>query len=545
MLATRARSLALSSLLVLGAAATVDAQARPLPRIESRGGRHALVVDGQPFLVLGAQVHNSSNYAAMLPLVWPTIRRMRANTVEVPVAWEQVEPVEGRFDFAFVDTLLRQARANDVRLVLLWFATWKNTGPSYAPEWVKTNPARFPRMRTREGGAHYVLSPHARTTLEADRRAFVRLMRHLRERDPQHTVVMVQPQNEVGSYGQPRDFAPEAQRLFDGPVPPELVRALGKQPGSWSQVFGPRADQAFNSWHTARYIDEIAAAGKAEKALPMYCNAALSDPFTEEGAEGSASGGPNWNVIAIWKAAAPRIDFVAPDIYNRDHRAYLAYLDHYRRPDNALFVPETGNAREYARFFWPTIGRGAIGFAPFGMDASGYSNYPLGARVLDTATVDAFGAIYRVFHPIAREWARIALERPTWGAAKAPDDADQSAVMGRWRVTTQFGLGEFGEREWKWIDMTPPAHAREPVGGAVVAQLGDDEFLFTGSYVRVRFGLAAPAAGESSQILSAEEGTYVAGRWVMRRRWNGDQIDYGFNLTAQPVLLRVRLGTYR
>jgi beta-galactosidase GanA len=539
------RSLAsLFAFLLLGWAAIAAAQPAPLPRIVSNEGRHALLVDGEPFLMLGAQVHNSSNYPAMLPLVWPTVRAMHANTVEVPIAWEQVEPVEGRFDFSFLDELVRQARANDVRLVLLWFGTWKNTGPSYTPEWVRTDTRRFPRMINREGRTHYVLSPHGRATLEADRRAFVRLMQRIGEIDPQHTIIMVQPENEPGSYGIPRDFSPEAQRLFEGQVPAELVRALRRRAGSWAQVFGRRADQAFNAWHTARYIDEIAAAGQAVKDLPMYANAALSDPFTEQGAEGSASGGPNWNVIDIWKAAAPHLDLVAPDIYNRDHRAYIAYLDHYRRADNPLFVPETGNASEYARFFWAVIGRGGIGFAPFGMDQTGYSNYPLGAQRLDDETIHAFAGPYRLFAPIARDWARIAFERPTWGVARNSDGSDQSQVLGRWRITAQFGLWQFGERDWTWIETQPHPNANRPVGGAAVAQLGPDEFLLAGTDLRIRFGLAEPRDGENVQLLSVEEGTFADGSWVMRRRWNGDQIDYGLNLT-QPTLLRVRLGTYR
>jgi beta-galactosidase GanA len=517
-----------------------DANAASLPRIESHNGRHALIVDDKPFLILGAQANNSSNYPAILDTVFPVLDALDANTLEMPVAWEQVEPTEGRFDFAFVDTLLEQARAHHNRLILLWFGTWKNTSPSYTPEWVKTDTTRFPRMHTREGAAHSVLSPHSRATLEADKRAFVALMTHLKAADPGHTVIMVQVENESGTYDQPRDFGAAPQKLFDGPVPAALRRK-----GTWREAFGEQADRAFNAWYTARYIDEIAAAGKAVLDLPMYCNAALSDPFADPKAWGGASGGPDWPMIDVWKAAAPHIDLLAPDIYTRDAKAALAYLDRYARADNALLVPEIGNAAEYARFFWPAIGRGAIGFSPFGMDRSGYSNYPLGARALDDGVLDAFAAKYRLFAPIAGDWAQIASAHPTWGFAKADDGADQSQVIGRWKVTAQFGLPQFGEREWTWLKWDPPEWAKQPVGGGVVAQLGPDEFLIAGDHARVRLTLASPAKGDKVQILSAEEGTFENGQWVTRRRWNGDQTDYGFNFAEQPVLLKVRLGTYR
>jgi beta-galactosidase GanA len=430
-------------------------------------------------------------------------------------------------------------------VVLLWFATWKNGSAAYAPEWVKRDTRRFPRKRYKDGRVHGALTPHSRATLEADKKAFVALMTHLRDHDPAHTVIIVQPENEPGNYGLARDYSAEADRLFAQPVPAELAKKLGRKPGSWQAVFGKIADQAFESWHTARYIDEIAAAGKAVKPLPMYANASLSDPFNAEpDPAGLASGGPNWNVIDVWRAGAPHLDLVAPDIYNRDWKAYLAYLGHYARPDNPLFVPETGNAPEFARFFWPVIGRGAIGFSPFGMDATGYSNYPLGAKTLDDATIDAFGAAYRLMRPMAGAWARIALEHPTWGVAKSPDAADQSTVMGRWRVTAMFEQWEFGERDWTWIQRDPHPTTGKPIGGAAVAQLGPDEFVIAGDHVRIRFGLVE--GGEASEYLSVEEGAFDAGgKWVRRRVWNGDQTDYGLNLPAEPVMLRVRLHSFR
>src|SRR3546814_3321008 len=107
-------------------------------------------------------------------------------------------------------------------------------------------------------------------------------------------------------------------------------------------------------------------------------------------------------------------------------QAFVKYLDHYARPDNALMVPELGNSADYARFFWPALGKGAIGFAPFGMDATGYNNYPLGTKTLDDDTIAAFGRAYALFAPIASLWAKIAYEHPTWGVAKGKDGADQS-----------------------------------------------------------------------------------------------------------------------
>ena len=528
-------------LAALSLASSAVAQSAPLPQVVSKNGRHALYVDGAPYLMLGGQVHNSSNYPAMLPLVWPTIRELHANTVEVPVAWEQVEPVEGRFDFSFLDILVQQARQNNVRLVLLWFGTSKNTGPSYTPEWVKADPKRFPHMITRDGKSHYVLSPHARTTLESDKRAFVALMGRIRQIDPQHTIIMVQPENEVGSYDSPRDFAPEANRLFAGPIPPELAHRTGKS-GTWAQAFGKAADRNFNAWYTARYVDEIAAAGQAALNLPMYVNASLSDPFADPNA-GAGNGGPDWAVLDIWKTAAPHLAIESPDIYKRDEKAYIAYLDHYSRPDNPLFVPETGNDKDYARFLWAVLGKGGIGFSPFGMDATGYSNFPLGAPVFDEQVLEAFAAKYRLLQPIARDWARLAFEHPTWGAAKPMDGSDRSGTLGRWKVTTQYGRWEFGEAQWLPKDTPPPPWKDQPVGGAAVIQLGPDEFLLAGDHVRMRFDLDKPGANENVQYMSVEEGAFDNGRWVMQRRWNGDQIDYGLNLT-KPTLLKIRLSTY-
>lgn len=530
----------LALLLALLAAPVAAQTEHPIPRLESRGGNHALIVDGKPFLMLGAQVNNSANYPDMLPEVWPAIRKMHANTVEVPVGWEQIEPVEGKFDFSFLDALLPQARANNVRLVLLWFGTWKNTAPAYAPAWIKLDQKRFPHMINAKGEVHYALSPHYRSTLEADKRAFVKLMEYLKKNDPQNTVIMVQPENEVGSYGSVRDFSPVAQKLFDGQVPAPLLKQMKKQPGTWRQVFGGDADEFFHAWSIASYIDEIAAAGKAVKPLPMYVNAALAGAFGRQPATTYSSGGPVHFVIDVYKAAAPAIDIVAPDIYTRDHAAYMAYLDYYDRPDNALIVPETGNDRDFARFFFPVVGRGSIGFAPFGMDYTGYYNYPLGAKDLDDATMELFARNYRLFAPMQREWAAWAAQGKTWGVAEPTDpkaEHSQKVDMGKYNMTVTFGQWQFGTDK--------PTGNAEPVGGLAVAQIAENEFLVTGFKARVYFGLSKPAPFESMMMLRVEEGRYDNGKWIFRRVWNGDSIDYGLNFTDREQVLRITFAAVK
>ena len=532
---------AIGGVMAVALVGTPVSAASDLPHIVAQNGRHALIVDGKPFLMLGAQVNNSSNYAAALPKVWPTIEKLGANTVEVPVAWEQIEPTEGKFDFSFLDTLLKEARAHGKHLVILWFGTWKNTNANYTPAWVKLNPKRFPRMINTKGQMHYALSPLGMNTLAADRNAFAHLMQHLKEADSQNTVLMVQVENESGSYGLARDHSPQADKLFAGQVPAPLGAKVGKK-GNWTQVFGKDAEAAFNAWYVASYIDQVAAAGKVVKPLPMYVNAALpGHPDVWQDPNSYSSGGPLPQVLDVWKAAAPHIDVLAPDIYNPDHHDYLGFLGVYARPDNALFVPETGNKKEFARYFFAAMGRGAIGFSPFGMDETGYWNFPLGAARLDDGTLDAFALNYKLFGQMVHVWPALALTGKTWGVAEPTDPAakhEQVIDLGKYKATISFGRAQFGFK--------PPEGNDYPSGGAVIAELGPNEFLVTGVHARVQIEPAKPAPGELMQIVYTQEGHYDDdGKWMFDRMWNGDQTDYGLNFTSVPVLLHVKLATIR
>src|SRR5450631_1366273 len=163
--------------------------AQEMPKIVEDHGRATLMVDGAPYFLLSAQVDNSSGWPERLDAVWPAAEALRLNTLEVPVYWEQMEPSKGHFDFSVVDSILQQARTHKVRLVLLWFGTWKNGKMHYVPDWVKSDTVTYPRMLSKSGVPIDVLSPNAPANLEADSTAFAALMRHLKQADPQRTVL--------------------------------------------------------------------------------------------------------------------------------------------------------------------------------------------------------------------------------------------------------------------------------------------------------------------------------------------------------------------
>lgn len=530
-----------ASLVVVLALWTSHGQAADatLPRLIQKDGRFALLVDGAPYLVLGAQVNNSSAWPAVLPQVWPAIKAIHANTVEVPVYWEQLEPKPGAFDFSVVDTLLAQARQNDVRVVLLWFATWKNGSPHYLPAWMKAEPARFPRMIGENGRTVDSASPFGRETLEADKRAFVALMRHLKATDRRHTVILVQVENESGTWGAIRDHSPAAEQAFAAAVPPEISSAMNRKPpaasAGWKAVFGKDADAYFHAWAVARYVGEVAAAGKAVYPLPLYANAALRDPIAPGPPGSYESGGPTDDVLPIWKAAAPAVDILAPDIYLPDDAKVDKVLELYRRRDNALLVPEVSNAPEYARFFFLALGRGAIGFSPFGIDETGYSNFPLGAKQLSEATLAPFALNFRLVGPMMRELARLQFEGKVHALAETKGRPAQSLDLGAWKVNVSYGLPQFGFGDH------PPGNP-EPVGGALIADLGNGQYLVAGFHCRVDF--QSTAAGKQRDYLRVEEGSYEKEQFKTVRLWNGDQTDWGLNFTSAPQVLRVTLGGY-
>ncbi|HXE08877.1 MAG TPA: DUF5597 domain-containing protein [Acidobacteriaceae bacterium] len=518
-------------------AAQHSSGATQVPTIVQKDGRWALMVDGAPYLMLGVQVNNSSAWPAELPKVWPAAERLRANTVEMPVYWEQMEATQGKFDFSVVDALLAGARAHKLHLVLLWFGTWKNGAGHYEPEWIKRDPVVYPRVLGPKGEVRDTMSPFGEATLQEDKAAFAALMRHLKAADRLHTVLMVQVENEINAYGSQRDYAPEATRLFEGPIPADFAAAMHVHPGTWTEAFGAEAENTFQAWSIARYVEQVTRAGKAEYNLPVYLNHSLENPLAPP-----RPGRLDWvamtnHVLDIWKAVAPSLACIAPDIYMSQYAQYEKVLDTYARKDNALFVPESGNAPPYARYFFAALGHGAIGWSTFGLDLTGYANAPLGAPVVDEKLIDLFALNNEIVGPMDREIAKLNFDGKLKAVAEDPAAHSQSLEFGPWTATVSYGLRMFGRAA------NAPGNA-EPVGRALVAQLGPDEFLVTGVSARVDFRPTDAASGKHREFIRVEEGTYVDGKWKFARIWNGDQTDYGLNFTTVPQVLRVTLTTF-
>jgi beta-galactosidase GanA len=527
--------------LVAASAGLAQGVASPMPKMVEKDGRWALMVDGAPYLMLGVQVNNSSAWPGMLPEVWPAAERLHANTVEMPVYWEQLEAVKGKYDFSVVDSLLAGAREHKLHLVLLWFGTWKNGSGHYEPEWVKRDMVTYPRVTGPKGEVRDTMSPFGAATMKADAAAFAALMRHLKMADPRHTVLMVQVENEINAYGSARDYVPEATKLFEGQVPAEFAAAMKVKAGTWTEAFGAEAENTFQAWSIARYVEQVAKAGKAEYGIPLYLNHSLSDPQATPREGRLAWPAMTDHVLDIWKATAPSLDVIAPDIYLSQYSQYEKVLDAYGRAGdkskggNALFVPETGNAEPFARYFFAALGHGTIGWSPFGLDLTGYANWPLGAPLVDEKLIDLFALNYELIGPMQREIARLNFEGKVQGVAEDPAVHQQTMNLGPWTATVAYGFKQFDRRR------EAPGNA-DPVGRVLVAQLGPDEFLVTGVSARVDFRPVDTAKHRA--FVRVEEGTYVEGKWKFLRIWNGDQTDYGLNFTTQPQVLRVSLMTY-
>lgn len=510
------------------------------PKLQKNGRVTQLIVRGEPFLVLGGELGNSSaSDAAELPAMFETLKRMRLNTVLVPVYWDRMETQEGEYDWALVRSAIEAAREQDLRIVPLWFGAWKNSMSCYAPAWVKRDTERFARVRLRSGEAVEIISPSCEAARKADARAFAALMRWLKEFDgAQNTVLMVQVENEIGMIPEPRDYSPQSEEAYKEAVPQKLLSALmngalgpevaalwegagSRTTGSWADIFGADADgeEIFSAWQFATYTEAVASVGIREYPLPMFTNAALIRPGYKPGQYPSA--GPLPHLMEIWNLGAPSLDMLCPDIYFPN---FVEWAGRYVRGENPLFIPEMAASARVGGNALYAIGQlGAIGVAPFAIETTDQRQ----------AITDCYSALEGASTLILDCQTRgdiICLTPPVDFDWSVPNNPERGELAGfAFEATFDRGDGLSGDQTTTLPTLGAgrwDAPAGTPCGAAMILHLGDEEFAVIGSGVVVTF---APADGKGKVgIESAQEGRYKTGGIWQGGRWlNGDQTHQG------------------
>ena len=522
----------LASLSLLAASPAVAAD---IPHLAPHGSTSQLIVDGKPFLVLGGELTNSAASSAdYLATTWPPLKAAGLNTVIAPVEWDQIEPQQGHFDFSVADALIKQAHQNNMHVVLLWFGAWKNSMSTYVPPFVKHDYARYVRAQDDKGRPQDILSPFDPETLKADQTAFTALMTHLKQTDTDHTVILVQIENEIGMLPVVRDYGPQAQAAWNGAVPATLVTYLQahrdtlnpyvrdlwaaqgfKTSGTWAEVFGGSipAQEMFQAWYFATFADALAQAGKAAYPLPMYVNVALNRPGKAPGEYPSA--GPLPHLFDVWKAAGPDIDMISIDMYFPD---FIDWASQFKRPDNPFFSPEDNQAG------LPDAGANA--FYAFGeLDSMSFS--PFAVDTLKPANSGNLTGAYDVLRQLtpqilaAQGTGRMRGFRSLVSYDGVASDHPTVFELGGYRFTASY---------------TDKNHPEQAIGnnGGLIIQTGDNEFLVAGQGVTLTFEDSAfEDATHPHMTVGIEqdiEGKYVDGVWKPGRWLNGDETLEGRHL---------------
>ena len=505
------------------------------PRLERVGHAWRFIVDGKPFLIRGGEVHNSSGSSrSYMAPIWPKLKQSHLNTVLVPVTWESFEPREGEFDDNVIDWMVEDARANGLKLVVLWFASWKNGESHYAPLWVKRDRKRFPFGRSRTGTME-ILSALGEESRNADAKAFERLCKRIAEIDHDHTVIAVQIENEVGFYGDSRDRSPAADAAFAGPVPqilldhlaarkndlrPELAARLARNgsrnAGTWTEVFGADegADEIFMAWNNARYIEYVAAAGKRQLDVPMFVNAAVGNIGRARPGQ-YFSGGPLAHLHDIWRAAGDALSMYAPDLYMPE---FVEFFTLYNYAGNPAFMPEMKAELEGAANVVYAIGRGGLGGSPFGIESrtADFENGPLSKA-----------------YALIEEMEPIIVEHQAAGsiisATVNPDHLTEELVLGDYRFIVQL------------LQDRRTTAFRAERGYVIIMQEEPDTFLVAGYGVQVRVTTAFPN-GQMVGFGGVQEGRFVDGEWKADRWLNGDELRLFRHLEQQPIAGEMRHG---
>ncbi len=448
------------------------------------------------YVILGGELSNSAATSVQdIDEVLPRMKALGLNTVLVPVYWELMEPSEGQMDFSLTDRTIDVARKLGLKIIPLWFGAWKNSMSCYAPAWFKRDVKRFPRAVTAEGKPLEIASCFSDHVLQADLKAFSALMHHIAEKDPQREVViMMQIENEIGMLESARDHSSLAEKAYRQSVPQPLLKALNiKKQGTWAEIFGTgdEADEQFMAWHYACYVEHLAKAARRIHNMPLYVNAAMNSRGRKPGEYPSA--GPLAHLADIWKAGAPSIDLLAPDIYDTGFKSWASQYAMPQRPQdggkvtNRLFIPESRCCdNSGVRALYAFGEHQALGFSPFAIDQ---------ASTTETASVTQAYRLLSQVLPLKRQ--------NSWGILFDQEDRERVIEDDGVMMTCRH----FFTLPW---DARATDGSTWPEGGAMLMRLGKYDYLLAGSGVVVDFKTRTEKQQEQQKLLG-EDGFAEAG----------------------------------
>lgn len=544
--------------------------------LQRQGSATQLRIDNKPFLILGGELGNSSASSVQdIESNFPKLQRMGLNTLLVPAYWDLLEPEEGKFDFTLTDKVIQQARENKLKVIFLWFGAWKNSMSCYAPQWFKANYNKYPRAHTKTGKPLEIASAFSENVFNADSRAFSQLMKHIAATDKDDgTVIMIQIENEIGMLEDARDYSDVANKLFNTNVPSQLINYLQrnkeqlhpqmlkkwkengfKTKGNWQTMFGADiyTDEIFMAWHYASYVEKMAKIAKSIYNIPLYVNAAMNSRDRKPGEYPSA--GPLAHLIDIWHFAAPSLDLLAPDLYDK---GFTSWTIQYKLHNNPLFIPETRlTENDGVRAFYVFGEQDAIGFSPFSIeDASDTQDSPL---------VQAYAKLHDLMPVILKHQGKSEMNGLLF------DQENKERIINRdgYKITC---------KHYYTLPWDPKATDGSvwPEGGGLLIKLNTNEYLIAGSGIAITFekenenkitptqnlgedGFAN--AGESTSKVTKWDGetrigiAYVDevsissdGNIKYLRRMNGDQDHQGRHVripVGKFAILHVKLYEYK
>ncbi|WP_326983133.1 DUF5597 domain-containing protein [Chryseobacterium sp. MYb264] len=496
-------------------------QAQEISRLQKKGTATQLIVDSQPFLILGGELGNSSASSFQdIERDFPKLEQMKLNTVLVPAYWDLIESEEGRFDFSLIDKSIDQARKNNLKVVFLWFGAWKNSMTCYAPLWFKKDYKKYPRAYSKAGKPLEIASSFSENVLHADNKAFNEFMKHIAAVDKaQGTVIMVQVENEIGMLEGARDYSKEADKVFNSQVSDHLIKFLtknkkelhpslaekwGKQgfktKGNWQEIFGNDlyTDELFTAYSYAQYVEKLAKTARSIHNIPLYVNAAMNSRNRQPGEY--PAGGPLAHLIDIWHAGAPSIDMLSPDLYDGD---FISWSAKYRLHNNPLFVPEIKMTQNNGvQAFYAFGEHDAIGYSPFSIE----NNSETGSKRL----ADAYSKLKQLM-PVLTKYQG---QNQSKGLLFDQKNTERIISFDDLKITARH----FFSLPW---DPRAKDGSVWPEGGGLILRLAKNEYIIAGSGIVVEF----EKENEKKEVLAKDLGedgfAAQGGNSQAQNTWNG------------------------